>query len=79
MFSTANSTSVSSCIRARPAAKSRAYSRCQRNGGCTTTTRAPSSSATSLARTSLPHGSRPQTRWVISRQGAWTASTGTLW
>ena len=30
-------------------------------------------------RSSLPHGSVPQTRWVNSRQGAWTAQTGISW
>src|SRR5487761_1283592 len=69
MFSTVKTTSVSSPILASPASKSRAYSRCQRNGGGRTTTRAPSRSATSLDRMSLPHGSRPQTRWGSSRDG----------
>ena len=39
MFSTANRTSVSSAIRQIPVTKSRAYCRCQRNGGWTTTVR----------------------------------------
>ena len=77
MFSTAKTTSVSSRIRPTPVTKLRAYSRCHRNGGCTTTVEAPSASAASFDRTSLAHGSVPQTRWVISRQGAWMASTGT--
>ena len=77
MFSTAKTTSVSFCIRCSPSTNSRAYSRCQRNGGCTTTVGAPTRSAAALARSSLVHGSVDQTRWVSSRQGAWIARTGT--
>src|SRR5580693_3820981 len=76
MFSTANMTSVSSAISARPFVKPRTYSRCQRKGGCRTTTFASSRSARSLARRSFSHGSRPQTRWVSSRLGACTETTG---
>ncbi len=79
MFSTANRTSVSSAIRHTPRTKSRAYPRCQRNGGCTTTVEAPSRSAAACARRSRVHGSVDQTRWVISRQGACTARIGTPW
>ena len=79
MFSTANRTSVSSAIRQMPVTKSRAYWRCQRNGGCTTTVLAPSFSAAAWARWSLVQGSVDQTRWVMSRHGAWTASIGTRW
>ncbi len=79
MFSTANRTSVSSAIRQTPRTKSRAYSRCQRNGGCTTTVDAPSRSAAAFARCSLVHGSVDHTRWVISRHGACTARIGTPW
>ncbi len=56
-----------------------AYSFCQRNGGCTTTTSAPTAAAISADRSSLPHGSVPQTRWVNSRHGACTAQTGISW
>ena len=35
--------------------------------------------AISALRSSLPQGSAPQTRWVISRQGACTAHTGISW
>ena len=79
MFSTAKITSVSSDIFAMPSSNPLVYSRCQRNGGWTTTTLAPSRSARSLARSSFDHGSRPQTSWVRSRPGACTASTGTWW
>ena len=66
-------------MRVSPASNLLAYSRCQRNGGCTTTTLAPSAWASSRDWSSLPQGSRPHTRWVISRFGACTASTGTPW
>ncbi len=79
MFSTANRTSVSSAIRQMPLTKSRAYCRCQRNGGWTTTALAPSRSAAARARWSLTQGSVDQTRWVMSRQGACTARIGTRW
>ena len=79
MFSTANRTSVSSAMRQIPETKSRAYWRCQRNGGWTTTVLAPSFSAAALARWGLVQGSVDQTRWVISRQGAWTARIGIRW
>ncbi len=79
MFSTAKRTSVSSAICWMPPRNCRAYSRCQRNGGCTTTVWAPHSSAASLARTSLAHGSVPQTRCVITRQGACSARIGISW
>ena len=79
MFSTANLTSVSEPILAMPSTNERTYSRCQRNGGWTTTVEAPSSSAAARARSSLAHGSLPHTRWVTSRQGAWTARMGTPW
>ena len=79
MFSTANRTSVSFAIRQIPVTKSRAYWRCQRNGGCTTTVLAPSFSAAAWARWSLTHGSVDHTRWVISRQGACTARIGIWW
>ena len=38
---------------------------------------APSSSASSMERSTFSHGSVPHTRWVMSRVGAWTDSTGT--
>jgi hypothetical protein len=79
MFSTAKAMPVDSSRAAMPSTKLAAYSRCQRNGGCTTTTSAPTASAISAERSSLPHGSVPQTRWVKSRQGAWIAETGTPW
>ncbi|GHG26609.1 hypothetical protein GCM10018784_45020 [Streptomyces hydrogenans] len=79
MFSTAKRTSVSSAIRQMPVTKSRAYWRCQRKGGWTTTVEAPSRSAAAWARWSLTQGSVDQTRWVMSRQGAWTARIGTWW
>ncbi|CAM5687937.1 hypothetical protein STENM223S_09868 [Streptomyces tendae] len=79
MFSTANRTSVSSAIRQMPSTKSRAYCRCQRKGGWTTTVDAPSFSAAARARWSLVQGSVDHTRCVISRQGAWTARTGMRW
>ena len=76
MFSTANAIPVDSSRAAMPLTKSRAYSFCQRNGGCTTTTSAPTAFAISAERSSLPQGSVPQTRWVNSRHGAWIAETG---
>ena len=79
MFSTANAIPVDSSSAAMPLTKSRAYSFCQRNGGCTTTTSAPTAFAISAERSSLPQGSVPQTRWVNSRQGAWIAETGMSW
>ncbi len=79
MFSTANITSVPAARAARPSSKPRAYSDCQRNGGWTTTTRAPTRSARSLERRSFSHGSRPHTRWVSSRLGACTARIGIWW
>lgn len=47
--------------------------------GCTTTVDAPSRSAAAWARWSLTQGSVDQTRWVMRRQGACTARTGTWW
>ena len=79
MFSTAKITSVCSASSARPCSKPRAYSRCQRNGGWTTTTLAPTRSARSLERRSFSQGSRPHTPWVSSRLGACTATIGTWW
>ena len=79
MFSTAKTMPVSSASRRTPSTNPRAYSRCQRNGGCTTTTSASSRRAASAERSSLAQGSVPQTRWVISRHGEWTDSTGTPW
>ena len=79
MFSTANAMPVDSSRAAIPLTKLAAYSFCQRNGGCTTTTSAPTAAAISADRSSLPQGSVPQTRWVNSRQGAWIAHTGTPW
>ena len=79
MFSTAKAMPVDSSRAAMPSTKPAAYSFCQRNGGCTTTTSAPTSSAISADRWSFPHGSVPQTRWVNSRQGAWTAQIGISW
>ena len=75
----ANLTSVSELICWIPPTNCRTYSRCQRNGGCTTTVCAPTSSAASFARTSLIHGSVPQTRCVITRHGACSARIGTWW
>jgi hypothetical protein len=79
MFSTANAMPVDSSSAAMPLTKSRAYSFCQRNGGCTTTTSAPTATAISAERWSFPHGSVPHTRCVNSRHGAWIAETGTSW
>ena len=59
-----------------PSTKPRAYSRCQRKGGCTTTVSAPTSSAISALRCSLPHASVPQTRCVTNRHGAWIDTIG---
>ncbi len=59
-----------------PGAKLRAYSRCQVNGGCTTTVGAPNSCASNAERRSRSHGSLLHTRWVSSRHGAWMESTG---
>ena len=56
-----------------PATKPRAYSRCHRNGGCTTTVAEFNFSATSTERASLVIGSDPHTRCEISRHGAWMA------
>ncbi|SCD59427.1 hypothetical protein GA0115246_103569 [Streptomyces sp. SolWspMP-sol7th] len=79
MFSTAKRTSVSFAMRQMPSTKSRAYWRCQRKGGWTTTAEAPRRSAALRARWSLVQGSVVHTRCVMSRQGAWTARTGTRW
>ena len=79
MFSIANAIPVDSSRAAMPSTNPAAYSFCQRNGGCTTTTSAPTACAISAERSSLPHGSVPHTRWVNSRHGAWTASTGISW
>ena len=76
MFSTATSTPCRPASSSTPSAKTAAYSFCHRNGGWTTTVLAPSCYAISHERSSLCHGSRPQTRWVTSSVGAWTASTG---
>ena len=62
-----------------PSTNPAAYSCCQRNGGCTTTTSAPTSVAISADCSSLPQGSVPQTCWVNSRHGAWIATIGTSW
>ena len=62
-----------------PSTKPFAYSRCHRNGGCTTTTDAPTVCAISALRCSLPQGSVPQTRCVSRSVGAWTETTGTSW
>src|SRR3954468_22872678 len=61
MFSTARWTPSSSASRSTPATNPVAYSRCHRNGGWTTTVRAPRSSARRHARGSFAHGSRPPT------------------
>ncbi len=79
MFSTAMVTDSRSESSRTPVTKPAAYSRCQRNGGCTTTVSAPTSWAISALFSSLPQGSVPQTRWVSSRVGAWTAQTGMEW
>ena len=79
MFSTAKAIPVSSSSEAMPSTKPAAYSRCHRNGGCTTTTSAPTASAISADRCSLPQGSVPQTRWVNSRHGEWIATIGRAW
>ncbi len=79
MFSTAKARPVDSSSAAMPLTNPAAYSFCHRNGGCTTTTSAPTACAISAERSSLPHGSVPQTRWVHSRQGEWIAHTGSSW
>ena len=79
MFSTANAMPEDSSSAAMPLTKLAAYSFCHRNGGCTTTTSAPTAAAISAERSSLPHGSVPHTRWVNSRHGAWIAETGIAW
>ena len=79
MFSTAKAIPVSFSSAAMPSTKPAAYSRCHRNGGCTTTTSAPTASAISAERWSLPQGSVPQTRWVNSRHGEWIATIGSSW
>ncbi|CAM5701668.1 hypothetical protein SFUMM280S_00796 [Streptomyces fumanus] len=66
-------------MRQTPLTKSRAYWRCQRNGGWTTTVLAPSFSAAARARWSFTQGSVDHTRCVMSRQGACTARIGTWW
>ena len=53
MFSTANAMPVDSSSAAMPSTKPAAYSFCQRNGGCTTTTSAPTASAISADRCEL--------------------------
>ena len=59
MFSTANAIPVSASRSAIPSTKPRTYSRCQRNGGCTTTVVAPSSIAISALRRSFAPGLGP--------------------
>ena len=79
MFSTAKASPVDSSSAAMPSTNPAAYSFCQRNGGWTTTTSAPTACAISAERSSLPHGSVPQTRCVNSRHGEWIAQTGSSW
>src|SRR5690606_21682959 len=45
--------------------------------GWTTTTSAPTASASSTERSILPHASVPHTRWVSRSVGEWIARTGT--
>src|SRR5690606_7772242 len=71
------STPLDSSSSATRSANPSAYLRCQRNGGCTTTVRAPSSSAASTLRRSRTSGSDDHTRWVMSNDGECTDSTGT--
>ena len=78
-LSTANARPVDSSRAAMPSTKPAAYSRCQRNGGWTTTTPAPTACAISAERSSLPQGSVPHTRWVNSRHGECTEHTGSSW
>jgi hypothetical protein len=79
MFSTAMVRLYSFSRSATPSTNARAYSRCHRNGGWTTTTSAPTSRAISALRCSLPHGSVPHTRWVSRRHGACTETIGISW
>ena len=79
MFSTASVMPVWRLSPRMPATKLRAYSRCQMNGGCTTTTSAPRSVAAWQDRRSFSQGSVPQTFWVITKQGECTLNTGTWW
>ena len=79
MFSTANRTSVSPAIRSIPSAKPRGVlalppeRRVHHDRvGAEQLGRGPGP-------LSLTHGSGLHTRWVITRQGACTASTGTPW
>ncbi len=73
MFSTAT---VTPALRMRSGSAppaSGGNERCQRYGGCMTTSGTSASAATSIARSTLPTGSVPQTRRVSSRHGAWIA------
>ncbi len=79
MFSTATCTPNSASSSATPIANPRAYSRCQRNGGWTTTVPAPAATATSHEVRSFGQGSVPQTRWVISSVGACSDTIGRPW
>jgi hypothetical protein len=71
MFSTASRMPVSCSRSATPSMNPAAYSRCHRNGGCSTTVSAPTSTARSMDRSIFTQGSLPQTRCVTSSVGAW--------
>jgi hypothetical protein len=73
MFSTATVTPALRMRSGRLSSIQRRNERCHRYGGWTTTSGTSASDATSIARSTLPIGSVPQTRRVSRRQGAWIA------
>lgn len=80
MFSTARMAPVLASRAATPSANSRAYSRCQRNGGCRTTVLVPTAWARSIERSIFSQGSFvPHTRWDTNRVGAWMDRMGVLY
>lgn len=77
MFSTEILVSVMRETSRTPATKLRAYLRCHRNGGCTTTTSAPTWWVSFAAICTLVQD-LPHTCWVNSSVGAWIVEMG-IW
>jgi hypothetical protein len=77
MFSTATVIPVSSRMRGIASSSQAAYWVCQRYGGWITTVDTLAVSAKRTQRSSLPLGSVPKTSQVATRNGPWTAGTGT--
>ena len=79
MFSTAKAMPVDSSSAAIPWTNPRRSPAASGTAGAPRPRRRRRRAAISADRSSLPHGSVPQTRWVISRHGACTAQTGISW